>query len=155
MKTQPIPRGSQAAMLRVLAIGMMVTVLSGCGIVLDLDVTLFTRVDLEQALQESGLESEAIPAEGGRVPVMYRTEIDLTEDIGDEFNSGSMDLTLESIIYRIPENSTTADLHDVSIVLADAEAQTPEGGDRLGFMELIPAGTPVADTPLETDLGGE
>ena len=127
---------------------------SGCGLYLDLDVTLFTRVELEEALQET-VTPEDLPAGGGRVSVVYKTEIDLTEDIGDEVDGGGVELVLEQLHYRVPENTVTTDMHNVEIVLADAGADSPVGGESLGFVAIIPARTTVETTPLETDLKGE
>lgn len=128
--------------------------LSGCGGIVDLDVTIFSRLNLEQSAQPGTVE---IPGEDFEIPedqrqhvFSQRTDVDLTEDLDANALNKVDRVILDRLDYRILENQLVADLKEVQIWIGPLDAESPRSPNvyKLGTIASVSAGTDVETTPL-------
>jgi hypothetical protein len=134
--------------------------LGGCGGYVDLDLTLFHRVDLTQAIPESAYDLDAgeLPAPGEplRLSFTQATQVDLSDQINHTLSDQIDAIFLESIRYRVPENALGAGLSGVGLWIAPLETPGPQHRDaiHLGMLGELGAGEVVEARPFPVTTAG-
>jgi hypothetical protein len=119
----------------------------------ELDLTFFTSVTLGDEITP---DKAGEITDTGSVAFLHRIDVDLTKD-RDNIPGEIGDIILHSVAWRVPENSMTTDLRDVSILVAPASSTSPDDTDAIpvGSIDLIPAFRTVASTPLTPITAGQ
>ncbi len=137
--------------LSVAAWAALLTVTAACGSFVDLDVTLFERVDLNEDFGEDF----QVPTDmvGNTMDIVRRNEMDLSDDVDSNLMNTFGGIELHDLSYRVPENAMTAMLTEVRVYVGPLSAQTIEDPQvvELAVIPVIPAGVPLATTTLEVD----
>lgn len=124
---------------------------SGCGGYVDLDVTIFSRLNLDTAVPESSYDipEDQLPGpnEALRVEFSQFTEVDLSQQINESVTDQVDDIFLDSIRYRVPENNMAASLSEVALYIAPVGTPSAQHADavHLGTIDFITAGTAIED----------
>lgn len=125
-----------------------------CAGYVELDVTFFTEMDLEQEVSADAVAEQA--AEGGAVEFLHRVDVDLSES-SDQLSSQVDEVILDEVNYRVPENTMTGDLHGITLLVGPLASLSPDDERvvELGTIPQVPAGTTIETTALPMLPAGE
>ena len=125
--------------------------MQSCAGYVELDLTFFTEMDLGS---EVTAEKHDEVYDTGAVAFIHRVDVDLTESNGDLASSVD-DVVIQGLAWRVPENTMTADLRDISLLIAPADSESPDTATPIATIDRIPAGAVVETTPIATMTVGE
>jgi hypothetical protein len=141
---------------RILLVTLAMVALSGqaCSGYVELDVTFFTEMDLEKEVPSDAAVD--IDVEGGAYEFLHRVDVDLTED-SDDLSGQVSQVVLKEVSWRVPENTMTGDLHGITLLVGPLASLTADDDSvvTLGTIPLVPAGTLIETTDLDTLPEGE
>ncbi len=130
-------------------IASLVVAVSACIGSFEVDLTLFDRVDLGAEIALVTPPGEA-QAPGAAVQILRRAEVDLGDQLDPEIAEKMDGLQIDELWLRVPDNTMTADLEGVRILIGPVEALSPldPGVVELTRVARIPARSSLAATPL-------